>query len=192
MPPTGPDAIVSAILDQLQERRQAAAGEGERLEAEAAELEELARDRLADAGAQLAPGRNRWLPLGELEAEFVHADRLVARMDKIDRLLGRWRIVRGERRSQELRGERERRGAELRELLIRIAKAAGGQVALRIPELRDLYEQAARYQAESSERRARAFKLQLQVAHIDRDLARHERRLTDRRLEQLRIDHTAS
>src|SRR5438309_2226894 len=87
-PGPDPDAIVTAILQQMHERRRHAQEEFRLEEAEAAELEVRAGDRLAEAGAVLVPARGRWSPAPELTPHFLEADRLVERLADIDYKLG--------------------------------------------------------------------------------------------------------
>jgi hypothetical protein len=176
--PSGPepDAIVTAIIEQMRERRRHAQEEYRLEEAEAAELEVRAGDRLAEAGAQLVPARDRWSPGPELAPYFDEADRLVERVADIHYKLDEktYRPM-----HQQLNEERERASARLRWVLIQVAQAAGGEIALRISQLRPMYEDAARLQAEADARRAKAVSLRAEVAQIERDLAERSRGLRE-------------
>ena len=138
----GVGVVSLAPLDDLHVARRAAQESVDRLEAQAADLEAGAEDRLADVGALLVPRRDWWPVPQELAPWLLEVDRLVARIERLDQsgvdaahLMGRVR-----------RYQRSRAVARLRQLLVGIARA-GGEAGVEVPDVEPLLEETARLAA---------------------------------------------
>ncbi len=136
----GPVSLVP--LDELRAARREAYERADALAVQAADLEARAEDRLADAGALLVPRREWWpVPL-ELAPQLVKADRLVARIARLDQ-----RGVDGnDLFSRMRRYQRARAASRLRSLLVEIA-LAGGEAGVDVPDVEPPLDEAARLAA---------------------------------------------
>lgn len=137
------------------------------LEAEAASLEREAEDRLADAGAMLVPRRHYWSAPDELWLRFERADRLVEEMRDADGRLAQRRMQRPSAERDQLESARYRAAAELREILLEVAQSAGPRTALRIREVRPLFEEAGRLSSQAASLRQRAEDLRSGLLRTD-------------------------
>lgn len=127
-----------------------------RLDAEADALDRGAADRLADAGAILIPRRHYWSAPDELWLRFERADHLVAEMQELEGRLAQRRMRHRSPEREQLESARRAAMAELRGILVEVARVAGPRAAARIPEARPIYEEVGLLTAEAQSLRQRA------------------------------------
>jgi hypothetical protein len=149
----GVGMVSLATLDELREARRTEQVNADHLAGQADELEQRAEDRLADAGAHLAPRRDWWQVPGELWPHLQEADRLVARIWRLDeRAAADPGPARGPSRalawaSHHLaRRDRSRSTARLRQVLVAIARA-GAEAGVDVPGVEPLLDEAAELEA---------------------------------------------
>lgn len=138
----GAGTISLMPLDRLRDALREGLAGADDMAREAAELELLAEDRLADAGALLVPRRAWWRCRPQLDPWLDEAERLAARVEQLDAeieraererpparrgplaaLVDRWRS------GLDLRWARSAAAAELRRVLVLIAGQAGQEAA---------------------------------------------------------------
>ncbi len=174
----GVGPVSLAPLDELRAARHAAYERADALAAQGADLEARAEDRLADAGALLVPRRDWWLVPLELAPQMVKADRLVARIARLDQ-----RGADGDRLFSRLRRYRRARAASrLRSLLVRIARG-GGESGVEVPDVEPLLEEAASLAAHAQDFRGELDLARARLGELD-----HETRLREAAVRRLGFD----
>ncbi|HKF76828.1 MAG TPA: hypothetical protein VKF59_11850 [Candidatus Dormibacteraeota bacterium] len=164
--------VSMASLDELRAARYAEQAETDRLVWEAAELERVAEDRRADAGALLVPRRAWWPVPTELSPWLDRAELLAVRVSRLD-----YRIARLESRSRllaalvgpVLRRERRRSAARLRESLLNVVEF-GGQEGAHVPDVEPLLEEAFQLEAQAGTLRADLALRSQRLEALDREI----------------------
>lgn len=154
----GVGAISLATLDELHGARQAQYERVAGLATEHAGLAGHAEDRLADVGALLVPRRAWWPVPRELEPRLLDADRLVARIAKLD---GRTDWLSRQRRAQA--------SARLRGVLLEVAHA-GAEAGIDVPDVEATLEEAAALRSRADELRAALEWEQARLAQLDQEM----------------------
>jgi hypothetical protein len=169
------DEPALASLDELRHAHGRLRGEGEQVAAQAAELDALAEDRFADAGAHLVPRRAWWHVPPQVFARVTEADQLVSRVWAFDRRLrdlegrGGWRqpLAAVERR------RRDRAASRLRAALAAVGRC-GAPTAAEVPDVGPILAEAAELAAEGGRLRASLESLAPQLSELAEEIARRE------------------
>ncbi|HEY4027673.1 MAG TPA: hypothetical protein VGO86_14700 [Candidatus Dormibacteraeota bacterium] len=159
----GAGVISLATLDEVRDARHAGRASADHLDQQATELEELAEDWMAHAGALLVRRRHWADAPQELAPQLLEAERLVARISTLDeraasqertgeapatgrsvvaRLLGWGGVI--------VRMQRAAAVARLRRTLLSIAHAVAASPALAVPELEPRLEYATELDARAA------------------------------------------
>lgn len=169
-----------ATLDEVREAKRAEQAKGDHLTARAAELEEHAEDRLAEAGALLVPRRAWWEAPAELSSTLSEAERLVAHISRLDerialmsqpegglvsRIIEWWRHALG--------WDRARAAMRLRRALVMIARA-GAAAAPWVPEVKPLLDEAAELHARAEGLHATVASVRSRLDTLDQEVRMRE------------------
>ena len=158
----GVGAVSLATLDELRAARQAQHERVQGLAMEHAGLAAYAEDRFADVGALLVPRREWWPVPPELEPRLLEADRLVARIARLD---GRTGWLSRQRRAQA--------AARLRGILLEVAHV-GAEAGIEVPEVESALEDATAFQGRADELRALVDSEQAGLAQLDQEIRLRE------------------
>jgi hypothetical protein len=172
VPDVGPVSL--ATLDELREARAAARASADHLVWLAAELDGLAEDRLAQAGAILLTRRDAWAIPPGLAALVARGERLVRRVARLDGLAAD--VERGGALTRvavlpALGAARTRAAARLRRVLVLIA---GGPAGAEAPDVPPLWEHAAELRTRAEGLRRSRMAVLSRLAVLDGEIAVRE------------------
>lgn len=170
VPIAGPVSLAS--VDELRAACHAEQADADRLAWEAAELQQVAEDRCADAGALLVPRRAWWPVPAELSPWLDRAELLAARVSRLDDRIAR--LESGSRllaalAGPPLRRQRRRSAARLRESLLSVVEF-GGQEGAQVPDVEPLLQQAFELETQAEELRADLAVRSQRLEALDREI----------------------